>query len=212
MWFNRHIKWLDCLCRETMNNSLITILLILRIGKNQKCFDAVSMTVDATWHLRQKRIAVGLSNISYQGTDEYQIIRLRVRRIYKQIKLPHCNMRFSTSKGALRADQRYHQYVANFLIKLFPPSFHLTKMTYLLHQSETVFSRNPVVKPPLASQLLSLWIEATVALKAAVLIDAFRCPTSRGVGEKAHMKIKAVPPGRITLHNDNICLLTQEIP
>jgi hypothetical protein len=53
-------------------------------------------------------------------------------------------------------------------------SHYETTMTYLLHQSLTVFSRKPIVKPPFASQKDSRCVLATTAWKAAVLMLAFR--------------------------------------
>jgi hypothetical protein len=79
---------------------------------------------------------------------------------------------------------------------------HVTKSTYLLHQDETDFSKNPTVNPPLASQVLSLCVLATVTLKAAVLMHALRCPISIGDGEKAHTNTTALPPGIIALTDE----------
>ena len=79
------------------------------------------------------------------------------------------------------------------------PYVHVTKSTYLLHQDDTDFSRNPTVNPPLASQVLSLCVLATVTLKAAVLMHALRCPISMGEGEKAHTNTTALPPGIMAL-------------
>ena len=83
-------------------------------------------------------------------------------------------------------------------------AIYVTRSTYLLHQSETVFSRKQTVKPPLASQQLPLCKLATVALKAAVLRQALTWPVSKGEGEKAHRNTTALPPGAISLEKHKI--------
>ena len=76
------------------------------------------------------------------------------------------------------------------------------RMTYLLHHSDTVFSRKPTENPPLLLQLLSRWVLATVASNATVLIFAFKWPISIGEGENAQMKMTTVPIG--WMHRESI--------